>query len=59
MKLTEFAVRHWQVTVVAFLMLAALGAKSLLTIPRGEDPPLDFPVFTVIAVYPGASAADL
>ena len=59
MKLTEFAVRHWQVTVVAFLMLAALGAKSLLTIPRGEDPPLDFPTFTVIAVYPGASAGDL
>ena len=59
MKLTEFAVRHWQVTVVAFLMLAALGIKSLLTIPRGEDPPLAFPIFTVIAVYPGASAGDL
>jgi len=58
-KLTEFAVRHWQVTVVAFLMLAALGIKSLLTIPRGEDPPLAFPIFTVIAVYPGASAGDL
>ncbi len=59
MKLTEFAVRHWQVTVVAFVMLAALGLKSLLTIPRGEDPPLAFPTFTVIAVYPGASAGDL
>jgi len=58
-KVTEFAVRHWQVTVVAFVMLAALGVKSLLTIPRGEDPPLAFPTFTVIAVYPGASAGDL
>ena len=59
MKLTEFAVRHWQVTVVAFVMLAALGIMSLLTIPRGEDPPLAFPTFTIIAVYPGASAGDL
>ena len=59
MRLTAFAVRHWQVTVVAFVMLAALGIKSLLTIPRGEDPPLAFPTFTVIAVYPGASAGDL
>ena len=59
MKLTEAAVRHWQVTVVAFVMLAALGVKSLLTIPRSEDPPLNFPTFTVVAVYPGASAGDL
>lgn len=59
MKLTEFAVRHWQVTVVGFVMLAALGVKSLLTIPRGEDPPLAFPTFTIVAVYPGASAGDL
>lgn len=59
MRLTDFAVRHWQVTVVAFVMLAALGVKSLLTVPRSEDPPLAFPTFTVVAVYPGASAEDL
>jgi len=59
MKLTEFSVKNWQFTVVVFVMLAALGVTSLLTISRGEDPPIDFPTFTIVAVYPGASAGDL
>ena len=59
MKLTEFSVKHWQFTVVLFAMLAALGATSLLKIPRSEDPPIDFPTFTIVAVYPGASARDI
>jgi multidrug efflux pump subunit AcrB len=59
MRLLDFPVRHWQFTVVVFAMLAALGVSSWLAIPRGEDPPLYVPTFTVIAVYPGASPADL
>jgi multidrug efflux pump subunit AcrB len=59
MKLTAFAVKHWQFTVILFAMLAALGLTSLATIPRGEDPPIDFPTFTVVAVYPGANPSDL
>src|SRR5207247_10726857 len=59
MKLPQFAAKHWQSTVVLFTMLAALGLTSLATIPRGEDPPIDFPTFTVVAVYPGANAGDL
>jgi multidrug efflux pump subunit AcrB len=58
-KLLEFPVKNYQFTVVVFAMLAALGLNSWFTIPRGEDPPLDFPSFTVIAAYPGASPADL
>jgi multidrug efflux pump subunit AcrB len=59
MKLTAFAVKHWQFTVILFTMLAALGLTSLATIPQGEDPPIDFPTFTVVAVYPGANPSDL
>ncbi len=59
MKLTEFSVKHWQLTVILFAMLAALGVWSWRTIPRLEDPPLDFPAYTIVAVYPGASPADL
>src|SRR3989441_262269 len=59
MKLTEFSVKNWQFTVVLFVMLAALGLTSLLSIPKSEDPPIDFPTFTIVAVYPGASASDL
>jgi multidrug efflux pump subunit AcrB len=59
MKLTSFAVKSWQFTVILFVMLVALGAAAWQAIPRLEDPPLDFPVFAVVAVLPGASATDL
>ncbi len=59
MRLLDFPVRKFQFTVVVFVMLAALGLDSWRAIPRGEDPPLDFATFTIIAAYPGASATDL
>jgi multidrug efflux pump subunit AcrB len=59
MKLSTAAVRNPQFTLVVFAMLAALGASSALSIPRAEDPVFPFPNFTVVAVYPGASPADL
>lgn len=59
MKFLEFPVRNYQFTVVLFVMLAALGVGSWRSIPRGEDPPLDFPIVTVVAVYPGATPRDL
>jgi len=59
MKLLDFPVRNFQFTVVVFAMLAALGVVSWLAIPKGEDPPLDFPSYTVVAVFPGAGPADL
>ncbi|MBX9929668.1 MAG: efflux RND transporter permease subunit [Gemmatimonadaceae bacterium] len=42
-----------------FLMLGALGVSSWFTIPRGEDPIFPIPILNVIAVYPGASPADM
>jgi multidrug efflux pump subunit AcrB len=57
--LAAFAVRRWQFTVLVFLMLIALGASSWLAIPRAEDPDFPVPVFTVVAVYPGASPEDM
>ncbi len=59
MKLLEFPVRNWQFTIVVFAMLVALGVSSWLTIPRGEDPPLDFPAYTIVVAYPGASPKDM
>ncbi len=59
MRLLELPIRHHRVTILAFISLVALGIQSWLAIPRSEDPPLDIPYFTVVAVYPGASAADL
>ena len=59
MRLTAFSVRHWQFTVILFAMLGALGLAAWNAIPRLEDPPLDFPTFTVVSVLPGASPTDL
>jgi len=59
MKLTSFSVRRWQFTVILFAMLAALGMAAWNSIPRLEDPPIDFPSFTVVSVLPGASPTDL
>ncbi len=59
MKVAEFSVRNVQFTIVAFVALLAVGAWSLVTIPRAEDPTFPFPSFPIVAVYPGASPADL
>ncbi|MBK8249966.1 MAG: efflux RND transporter permease subunit [Gemmatimonadetes bacterium] len=59
MKLVAFSVRRWQFTILVFLMLAALGVASWFKIPRGEDPIFPIPIYTVVAVYPGASPGDM
>ncbi len=59
MKLAEYAVRRPQLTIVLFLMAAALGLTALRTIPLAEDPVFPIPTYTVVAVYPGATPADM
>lgn len=59
MKLSELAVRRHQFTVVVFLMLAALGVRSLFAIPKAEDPTFPIPTFVIVAVSPGATPTDL
>ncbi len=55
----EFFVHNRSFTAILFVALLAAGLQSLLTMPRGEDPEVNFPTFTVVAVYPGASPADI
>lgn len=57
--LSAFAVKRWQFTLVVFGMLLALGASSLVAIPKSEDPAFPLPFFIVVAVLPGASPTDL
>lgn len=59
MNLTSFSVRNYPFTIVLVLLLVALGFVSLRSIPRTEDPPLEFPVFYLIVVSPGNSPGDL
>lgn len=59
MKFTELAVRNSQFTLVVFACLIALGLTSFRHIPRIEDPALKVPSFSVVAIYPGATATDI
>jgi len=59
MKISELAVKNYQFTIVLFLMLVALGIYSFIKIPQAEDPEFPISIFPVIAIYPGASPADI
>lgn len=59
MKLIEFAITRWQITLVLFALMAALGITALSTIPRSVDPHFPIPVVVVIAAQPGADPADM
>ena len=59
MGLTSFAVRRWQLTLVAFLLLALLGFSAFRSIPRSVDPHFPISAAIVTVVLPGADAADV
>ena len=59
MKLTEFAVKNYQFTLIIFVALMALGVGSLLNMPRGEDPDIIAPEFAVVVIYLGTSPSDM
>jgi len=59
MNLTNFSVKNYQFTLVMFIMIAAVGAVTLFTMPRAEDPQINPPSYPIIIVYPGISAKDL
>jgi multidrug efflux pump subunit AcrB len=59
MKISESAVKNYQFTIVIFLLLMALGIYSYLKIPQAEDPEFPISIFPIIAIYPGASPADI
>ena len=59
MRITSFAVKNPQFTLVAFLCVAALGVFSFLHIPRAEDPYFPTPNFGITAIYPGAGPEEV
>jgi multidrug efflux pump subunit AcrB len=59
MKISEFAVKNYQFTLVIFLMTVVLGLTTFLNMPRSEDPVINSPNFPIVVIYPGASPEDL
>jgi multidrug efflux pump subunit AcrB len=59
MHLAEIAIRRWQLTLVLFALLCALGLSAFRDIPRAVDPHFSMPVVVIVALQPGADAAEI
>lgn len=59
MKISDYAVKNYQFTLVIFIMIIVLGVTTLLNMPRSEDPEMHAPGFPIVVVYPGASPKDM
>jgi multidrug efflux pump subunit AcrB len=59
MKISEYAVKNYQFTLIMFLMAAAVGVTTLFNMPRSEDPETEAPQFAIVVVYPGTSPKDM
>ncbi|SHN17674.1 efflux RND transporter permease subunit [Chitinophaga sp. CF418] len=59
MKISSYAVKNYQFTLVIFIMIIVLGITTILTMPRSEDPEVKSPFFNVVVVYPGTSPKDM
>lgn len=59
MKISAYAVKNYQFTLVIFAMAIALGVSTLFNMPRSEDPVINSPMFPVVVVYPGTSPSDM
>src|SRR5215831_14420991 len=59
MSLLEFPLKRYQFTIIAFVLLCALGLTAFRQIPRAEDPYFPIAAFTIDAVLPGAEPQDM
>lgn len=59
MKISDYAVKNYQFTLVIFIMIIALGITTILNMPRSEDPEMHAPTYSVVVVYPGTSPKDM
>lgn len=59
MQLPVLAIRNHQLTWLVSAILILLGLVSYFTMPRAEDPQLDFPMSNIIVVNPGTTPSDM
>ena len=48
MKITNFAVKNYQFTLIIFLLIAVVGLLTLFTMPRSEDPTTHPPQYLML-----------
>ncbi len=56
MNLAKLALDHSRITIIAILMIVALGLSTYLTYPSAEDPTIEIRSASIDAYFPGMSA---
>jgi multidrug efflux pump subunit AcrB len=59
MKLPELAIDNRSFTWMVFIFLTILGARSLINMPRTENPEVTVPGSSIIVLMPGAGPMDM
>jgi multidrug efflux pump subunit AcrB len=59
MKITNFAVKNYQFTLIIFVLVTVVGLLTLFTMPRSEDPTTHPPQYIITVIYPGTSPKDM
>ncbi|MCQ8277637.1 efflux RND transporter permease subunit [Acetobacteraceae bacterium KSS8] len=57
--LSALAVRERAITLFLIVALVAIGVFSYVNLGRAEDPPFTVKTFTVVALWPGATAQEM
>ncbi|MCU4176780.1 efflux RND transporter permease subunit [Carboxylicivirga sp. N1Y90] len=59
MQLPRLAINNYQFTIVIVLMLSVLGIVSYRTMPKSEDPYVEYKATNILVVNPGSSPEDM
>ncbi len=59
MNLTRLALRNAQFVIILLLIGIVLSVRSFISMPRSEDPQVNFPIYVSTIVYPGTSPEDM
>ncbi|HER08062.1 MAG TPA: efflux RND transporter permease subunit, partial [Bacteroides sp.] len=59
MKLPRLAIENTSFTWMFFILLTIVGIRSLLIMPRTENPEIAVPGASIVVILPGANPVDL
>ena len=57
--LARFVISRWQLSLVLFVLLVALGISAFTNIPKAVDAHFPIPAVKIIAIQPGADAQEM
>ncbi len=59
MNFIKYPIKNYQFTLIIVILIMLVGANTLMTMPRAEDPDMKAPKFPVVVVYPGTNPKDM